>query len=200
MSEQQKVSVDLDIDLDDDADELEEMVEQEAPVNDDEQMTAMSVEEMIAHHHKQANNYTDKRISQIQERIKKQQLAIDDHTRRISAVEESINTHASEIEGIVTQQDQMMKLIESMQTTQASSDPQPQTQQTNPNAYQQAHHHVYGQPSKGVIDNTLGTVGGVAHGIIDTAAFLCESVIDLVTFGKAKRTDQSQAPHPQAQK
>lgn len=40
---------------------------------------------------------------------------------------------------------------------------------------------------RGVIDATLGTVGGLLHGVIDTAAFVLESTVDLVTLGRAKR-------------
>lgn len=40
---------------------------------------------------------------------------------------------------------------------------------------------------EGILDNTLGTIGDVAHGVVDTAAFLCEAVIDLATLGKARR-------------
>lgn len=40
---------------------------------------------------------------------------------------------------------------------------------------------------KGIIGKTLGAIGGVAHGIIDTAAFVLESAVDLVTLGNARK-------------
>lgn len=41
--------------------------------------------------------------------------------------------------------------------------------------------------NRNVLDKTLGAVGGVMHGIVDTAAFVLESTVDLVTLGRAKR-------------
>jgi hypothetical protein len=43
---------------------------------------------------------------------------------------------------------------------------------------------------KGILDVALGTVGGVLHGVVDTAAFICESAVDLVTLGRARRQEQ----------
>ena len=40
---------------------------------------------------------------------------------------------------------------------------------------------------RNVLDKTLGAVGGVLHGVVDTAAFVLESTVDLVTLGRAKR-------------
>lgn len=40
---------------------------------------------------------------------------------------------------------------------------------------------------KGVIGKTLGAIGSVAHGVIDTAAFVLESAVDLVTLGNARK-------------
>lgn len=40
---------------------------------------------------------------------------------------------------------------------------------------------------KGIVGKTLGAIGSVAHGIIDTAAFVLESTVDLVTLGNARK-------------
>lgn len=43
------------------------------------------------------------------------------------------------------------------------------------------------EKKRGVIGTTLGAVGSVAHGIVDTCAFVLESTIDLVTLGNARK-------------
>lgn len=43
------------------------------------------------------------------------------------------------------------------------------------------------QGEKGIIGKTLGAIGSVAHGVIDTAAFVLESAVDLVTLGNARK-------------
>ena len=40
---------------------------------------------------------------------------------------------------------------------------------------------------RNVLDKTLGAVGGILHGVVDTAAFVLESTVDLVKLGRAKR-------------
>ena len=40
---------------------------------------------------------------------------------------------------------------------------------------------------RNILDKTLGTVGNILHGVVDTAAFVLESTVDLVTLGRAKR-------------
>lgn len=40
---------------------------------------------------------------------------------------------------------------------------------------------------KGIVGKTLGAIGSVAHGVIDTAAFVLESAVDLVTLGNARK-------------
>lgn len=46
---------------------------------------------------------------------------------------------------------------------------------------------VHVDEEKGIIGKTLGAIGSVAHGVIDTAAFVLESAVDLVTLGNARK-------------
>lgn len=39
------------------------------------------------------------------------------------------------------------------------------------------------------LDATFGTIGHIGHTIVDTVAFVAESVVDIITLGRAKRTN-----------
>ena len=87
--------------------------------------------------------------------------------KRVSAHDELLDNHAERIEGLE-------RVVEAMATGKVkavSVDGEKEKPERN-----------------GVLDHTLGTVGDIAHGVVDTAAFLCEAVIDLATLGKARRT------------
>lgn len=105
------------------------------------------------------------------EKARKQSIAYTD--KRIAQVNEKLAKHQEILDTHTTDIADLKKVVEGMATG--------KVQAVAFSGESEAPKH------KNILDATLGTVGGVAHGVIDTAAFLCESVIDLVTLGRARR-------------
>jgi hypothetical protein len=154
------VEVDEDLDFDDAVDEDEEVEETEIDFEALIKETAIKAK-------KQAMKYTDTRIAEINEKLEIHQKTLEAHTTSIVNLEQ-----------------QMAQAIEALKAFGVAA-PTPEQALALAQAAQQT-----GQQPKGILDTVFGTVGGVLHGVVDTAAFLCESVVDLVTLGKARRPQQ----------
>lgn len=109
------------------------------------------------------------------EKAKKQSIAYTD--KRIQQVNEKLAQHQQMLEAHNSRIENIEKVVEALASGgNVSVLPAPQ---------------AGNQPqSKNLLDVTLGTVGGILHGVVDTAAFICESAVDLVTLGKARRPVQ----------
>lgn len=110
-------------------------------------------------------------IQQSVSKSKRQSIAYTDKriaqvNERLAKHSETLDNHAERIEGIE-------RVVEAMATGKV----QAVSMEGNKEKPERS----------GVLDHTLGTIGDIAHGVVDTAAFLCESVIDLATLGKARR-------------
>lgn len=153
--EQEKTTIELE-DEDMSFDDIEEEVEESKSPSDSLQKF---MNEAIDKAKKQSIAYTDKRISQVNEKLAKHQELLESHTNAITTQAESIANLEKVVQGLATGNVKAVALGETAEPKKPAN----------------------------LLDATLGTVGGVAHGVVDTAAFLCESVIDLVTLGRARR-------------
>lgn len=106
---------------------------------------------------KQSTAYTDKRIEKVNKTLASHKRILDTHTDEINELKSNFEELAK---GNVVY-------------AQLEDAPQEDT-------------GVKGK-AMGVVDTVFGTVGGVLHGVVDVAAFVCESTIDLVTLGKARK-------------
>lgn len=108
------------------------------------------------------------------EQSRKQAIAYTD--KRIEKVNQTLVAHKQLIEGNTSRLDNLEKVVEGFATGNVSV---VSAQVVDPSAEP--------QEPPGIIDNIFGTIGGVLHGVVDTVAFVAESAVDLVTFGKARR-------------
>lgn len=110
-------------------------------------------------------------IQQSVSKSKRQSIAYTD--KRIAQVNEKLAKHSETLDNHAERIEGLERVVEAMATGKVKAV------------------SVDGEKEKperkGILDHTLGTVGDIAHGVVDTAAFLCESVIDLATLGKARR-------------
>lgn len=161
MSQQQtNVHIDFD-DLDED---IEKMEPSASETTEPSSVLSPEIQAMLKHNHEQALNYIDIRFTKMNDELKTYGEKIESNTSRIDTLEKTVAKQNEFIRKAVGATGGVVP---------PEFDP---TQQAGESA-----------DNKGIIDTTLGTVGNVAHGLVDTAAFLCESVIDLVTLGKARR-------------
>lgn len=110
-------------------------------------------------------------IQQSVSKSKRQSIAYTD--KRIAQVNERLAKHSETLDNHAERIEGLERVVEAMATGKVkavSVDGEKEKPERN-----------------GVLDHTLGTVGDIAHGVVDTAAFLCEAVIDLATLGKARR-------------
>lgn len=210
------VEVDTDIVIDDEpiAEMIENLADEESSPPAD---VPDAVQKLMAHHHKQVENYVDVRMSNMMTKMSEHQKLMTQHTEAINNVTRTIGDHTEMILALGKQQQQIMAHL--VQQSQPKLEQRPIKevnpdmsameslfkQMTPPAPVSQEAPALQVPPQlqglvtpemlaafqkkqPGVIDNTLGTVGNVLHGVVDTAAFLAESAVDLITFGKAKRT------------
>ncbi len=88
----------------------------------------------------------------------------------LKSINKRVNEHDKRISKVEQQQEEIMKALSLNSKTSKAID-------EDGNA----------DDNRNVFDKTLGAVGGVMHGIVDTTAFILESAVDLVTLGRAKR-------------
>lgn len=101
--------------------------------------------------------------------FKQVSLQIAKFEGRLDTVESTIDSHGSRLDSV---EEELRKLAEILE--QESGLPETET--------------VANQPPTGVFNQTLGVVGDVLHSVVDTAAFILESAVDLATLGRAKRS------------
>lgn len=114
---------------------------------------------ILKRYKEQTMNYVDQRISKVESKL-------NDHENRLQNVEKRLNEQGKVLQSILEENEK--ELFVQLQDIQLQEN---QFKQKNPN----------------ILDQTLGTIGNVAHGLVHTAAFVLESVIDLATLGRAKR-------------
>lgn len=174
-----KQEVDVDLDFDD-------INEDEVETKTEESEVSMSkvdqqIEELIAKSKAQSTAYVDQRLAQVDDKLKKQAQTLEKHSERLDTIDSVLTSHT-----------EILKQIHLAQkaSSQGASMPNPDTDpvlQAQQKQTAQAQSHPAGM---NIIDTTLGTVGGVLHGVVDTTAFILESAVDLVTLGRARK-----APH-----
>jgi uncharacterized protein YjgD (DUF1641 family) len=155
MAKEEVTTIEMDDGIDD-FDDLEDEME-ESEEFDVQAMIDASVQKAK----KQANAYTDQRISKVNEKISKLHSMITETQESTKANTEAIENLTKVVEALAKGQK-----VSAADLSQAQ-----ETAKKNP----------------GILDSTLGAVGGVLHGVVDTAAFLLESTVDLVTLGRARR-------------
>lgn len=111
-------------------------------------------------------------IQQSVSKSKRQTIAYTD--KRIAQVNERLSKHSEQLDNHEERIEGMERVIEAMASGKVQAVKVGGNKEEKPER-------------SGVLDHTLGTIGDIAHGVVDTAAFLCESVIDLATLGKARR-------------
>lgn len=152
-------------DLDfDDIDENEGVIVAEG-VNDDDVSPAIAA--MLLRFKEQNTNYVDIQLGKVVQMVQAQTVVLEQHDTRMSDMEQLLEQHTLILKSMSSTS---MGAVDTV--VDESTDNKQQT----------------GNPVTGVVCGVLGTVGGVLHTVVDTAAFLLESTVDLVTFGKARRT------------
>lgn len=161
----QPVDTDIDFDM---IDEGEELSTVETPD------VSPEIQAMLSKFSEQSKNYVDHRLLKIKDDMKRQNELNDE---RFAEMEKTINHHTSLLTDIANATPISVQQIpaqiksgaEEAHSTGMSSKPK-------------------SNPVGNILDTTLGTVGGVLHGVVDTTAFLLESIVDLATLGKARRS------------
>ncbi len=151
-------------------------IEEEIPT----QSSSMSVEdfdqklqELVAKNKKQTEAYIDHRLAKVDDRLKTHAQLLEKHDARLDAIDETLKSHNEILLDMQKErgEEPRARVVKPQATTQE----QLETQSKNPN----------------ILDMTLGTVGGVLHGVVDTAAFILESTVDLITLGRARRPQET---------
>ena len=168
--------VDTDVDFDDiDDSEIDVDLNEDDDVETQEEVSSAhqlpeDIQAMLNSYKTQSQNYVDHRLLKLTKDMKRQNKANEE---RFTAIEETLEQHAEALK-------QAIKMPASAQSlTDAVKKMAPKTESSAKQS----------SAVSNVVDGTLGTVGSVLHGVVDTTAFLLESVVDLITLGKARRTN-----------
>lgn len=174
VEQQEPVDTGLDFDdIEDDEIEDDEVVVLEDADNPEIPETPQSFETMLASYKEQSNNYVDLRLLKITRAMKKREEEVD---TRFEQIESTLDAHAKLFKDIAEATPITVQQIPaSIQQQQATAQAEQEHPTEKPN------------PVTGIVNGTLGTAGKLLHGVVDTAAFVLESVVDLVTLGKARR-------------
>lgn len=126
---------------------------------------------MLSRFKQQNTSYVDMQMTKIVDMVKVQNVVIEEHDARITSMQDALTRHADILESLSSATSSAPSASASTEPVSSASE-QP-AQRMN---------------SGSVIGSTLGAVGGVLHTVVDTAAFILESAVDLATFGRARRT------------
>jgi uncharacterized protein (UPF0335 family) len=104
-------------------------------------------------------SYFEAQLAELDERLEQEKKKFN---ARISKIEKQVDNHEERIKA----------LEEGVVLAKQPVEQQAQVQQQEP---------------QGILDVTFGTIGNVLHSVVDTASYILEATVDIVTLGKAKR-------------